>query len=257
MQFADQAVLHGPPVQPGEQRRLGRRLIASRERFEASPRRGEVRAAGGGVLFQDGQGAYRFVQLVVVLAGDGAQAHLAETLEELGVVHIDQERGVSRRLVEDIRGRRVEQVFDAAHIQGDHQHLEGLELHKDGRGNKAIHDYRPPAQGGQASVHFIDGRNVVQGNPGAPQSLAVDRVGRVGEAARQRAHHKTPERVIPGRVPRGVVLHGDESAQVGRQARHHLGLGGPVHGPGSPARLRRAARREAAARRLGSSLSST
>ena len=228
-------------MQPGEQRRLGGRPLAGRERLEASLRRGEVAGAGAGVLFQDRQRAYRFVQLVIVLAGDGAQPYLAETLQKLGIVHIDQERGVSRRLVEDIRRRCVEQVFDAAHIQGDHQHLKGLELHKDRRGNKAIHEHRSPAQRGQAGVHFVDGGNMVQGDPGAPQSLAVDRVCGVGKAARECAHHKAPERVIPGRVLRGVVLHGDESAQVRRQAGHHLGLGGPAHGLGAPARGRRGA----------------
>ena len=104
-------------------------------------------------------------------------ANFAETLQELGVVDVYDKGRVAGGFMHDIRSRCVKNMIDAANIQGDPQHFQCLELHEDCGGDKAIYYYRAPAYFSQAGIHFLDGRNVVQGDAGSLQSLQIHRMG--------------------------------------------------------------------------------
>jgi hypothetical protein len=67
-------------------------------------------------------------------------------------------RRMARGFVQDVRRRRVQEVLDAAHIEGDHQHPQGLELHEDRRGDEAVDHHGAPAERSrQAFISSMDG----------------------------------------------------------------------------------------------------
>ena len=217
----DQAVFNCPPVEPREQRHLGRLaqiLLPFLHELRCFLQCLGVRVR---LLLQDREMPDRFVNLEVFLGRHGLRADLAKALQIIGVFLVDNDGGMPRRFVHDIRRRRVFDMIDLAHIARDHEHAIRLKLHERRRRNKTVHGHAAPADLPEDLVHLFDPRNAVEGNPGVEEALEVELVRIFAQEKNILAHDEAPDRVIDGGVFVVALVDG-ELEQMLRKRGHGL-----------------------------------
>ena len=141
-----------------------------------------------------------FIELEVLFRGHRFRPDFTKALQILRVLTIDNDRGVSRGFVDDVRRGRVFDVMDLAHIARDHQNLVGLKFHEGGRGNKSIHRHRAPFDFREDIVHFFDARDALERNASVEQTLEVDFVCVFPQEKGVLPHDKSPHGMIDRRV---------------------------------------------------------
>src|SRR5437764_6775872 len=128
------------------------------------------------------------------------RAYLAEVLQIIRVLPVDNNWRVPSRLVHDIGGGRVFDVMDLTHVARDYENFVSLKFHERGRRNKSVHRHRAPIDPAEDVVHLFDPWNAFKRNAGIEQSLEIDFVGVLFQEKNVLAHDKTPDRVIDRRI---------------------------------------------------------
>ena len=197
-------------MQPSQQGHLGGRRIVLAAPLELSLGGSDLLRRGVGALLDDGQFPNRLVERNIVPVVHRLDADLAKALQVIGVLLIGNDWRVPGGFVNDVRRRGVENMVDGSHVQSDGENAILLQLHKRLGRNEAVHYHRPPAEIPKAGVHFVDGRDALDGNTGARQTFEVNGMRRMPELRNQLTHGVAPHGLITRRVALPVILIGDE-----------------------------------------------